>query len=282
MKALITWVNGHLLLHCNPYLSCMLAPVAFHLPLCRFGHPSINKLMNLQNLSRIDKTGPDTREILKTLKRACEACQRYAQSPLHSNYLLVTTITSTIPCPQIFSILQGRRSLKSNLSRPTFRLHTGWNICHQRYCEKPYPCVTSMFTLVYRTSLHMKLEDTSWYILSSQRRYVPYSHETYCRGVNILHMHFKQRKSLIRRAWNIVRMATLDTDIQAVLQTAVKAVINSVGPNGLVPTSPAFNPVFCSAFSSDFPSLPPNRSIGNQKKRSRPQRSLHLDKCSIR
>lgn len=254
-NAVVTRTNGHPFVHWNAHLKCMLTSVELRRLHRRFGHPSTYKLINLLERSEIQHLGPETRKILKGIKRTCDPCQSYAQKPRRFKFTLRDdkdfnhTIYADIFYIEVKPVLhivdeatyfQATRWLENVTSDTLWRaLRLYWIYV---YVGPPviiaHDAGKNFMGAVFQSNADM---------LHIRTKSIPVEAAHSMSIVERYH-------GPLRRGFQIIRREAPDTDKDAALQMAVKAVNDPVGPNGLIPTLLVFGALPHLGLPTDAPS----------------------------
>lgn len=228
---------GHAFIQWNPFLSCHFTKVELRRLHRRFGHPHVDKLINLLERSEVDSVTPETRVILLDIMRTCVACQTYAQKPRRFKFTLrddkdfnhtVYADIFYIDAKPILHVVDEATNYQAAQWLPTVSSQSLWRALRICWID------------VYLGPPDVIVHDAGKNFMA----------ESFASNADLLHIRTKavpvesansmtvveRYHQPIRRAYQTIKSESPDTDDAAALQMAVKAINDSVGPDGLVPT----------------------------------------------
>lgn len=199
----------------------------------RFGHPSTEKLYRV-----LERAGHDIeREALKHINKVCEHCQKYGKSPgrfrftirddVSFNHSIIVDIMYIDGKPVLHIVDEATRF---NAARwlPNISARTTWDVLRMAWIDTylgPPDFVVTDAGKNFTSREFSQLAGTVGTIAKS----VPVEAHWSIGTVERYH-------AVLRRAYHIVKEELPNLHIDIVVQMAVKAVNDTAGPDGLVPT----------------------------------------------
>ena len=214
-----------------------------------FSHPAPDKLFNLLKLARPDETNEETRRILEEIRTSCNACQRYGPTPLRFKTSLPNEddlkFGDEISMDLMF--LDGKPVLHIVDTATRFSAATFLDAHGEEYgqsVEGIWKAFIETWCLLYigypnrlRTDQGAAFTSDRWRALSNQ-----------C-GIQLRLSGVKAHSSLgigerlhdpLRRIYRKIIEDHPDVNPREALKIAVKAMNDTIGENGLVPTRLVF------------------------------------------
>lgn len=254
LEAPVTRVRGHLFIQWNTLISCHLTEIELRRLHRRFGHPTTDKLMKLLERSGLEQIDSDTRCTLSNIERTCERCQRYAQKPRRFKFTLredkdfnhtVYADVFYIEGKPILHVVdevtyfQSARWLK-DMSAET--LWTALRMCWIDVYLGPPDIIAHDAGKNFMAAAFQSNADML--IITTKSIPIEAAH-----SMSIV----ERYHAPIRRAYKIICDEAPDMDKDTALQMSVKAINDSVGPDGLVPTLLVFGALPRLGLPSDRP-----------------------------
>lgn len=236
-RGLVSRVRGHPFIQWNPHISCLLTEVELRRLHRRFGHPSTDKLMKLLKRSTLENIGSGTRRILEAIEKHCDPCQRYAQKPRrfkftlrddkdfnHTVYVDIFYIESK-PVLHVVDEATNFQAAKWLENMSSEALWRALRMCWIDVYLGPPDIVAHDAGKNFMGAAFQANTD----MLHIRTKAVPVESANSMTVVERYH-------APLRKAFHIIRKEAPDMEKEEVLQMAVKAINDSVGPEGLVPT----------------------------------------------
>lgn len=229
--------HGHAFLTWNPITECMFTYNDLKRLHRRFGHPTVEKLMNLLRRADVDRVGDDTRKALTEITRSCDPCQRYAQPPRRFKFTLrdekffnqsLYVDIFTLDKKPVLHIVDESTKYQAARWLPDVSTEQVWRALRLAWIDT-YLGPPSLITYDAGKQFISKAFQSQSDLLHIDTRQVPVESPNSLTYVERYH-------EPIRKAYKCVKQEAPDLDSEAALQMAVKAVNDSTGPNGLVPT----------------------------------------------
>ena len=253
-SAPITRVNGHPFLQWSPITQCLLTETEIRRLHKRFGHPHADKLYHLLRRAEVD-VPPELRKALDDISGACEACQRNAQAPRRFKFALKDEreFNQTIYVDVCY--LNGRPALHV-VDEATNYQAARW---------LPAVSATAIWQALRLCWIDVYIGPPDVIAHDAGKGFVAGEFQA---SADMLHIATKpipvespQSMSAVeryhgplRRAYNIVSAESPNgTDSALLLQAAVKAVNDSVGPDGLIPTLLVYGAIPRLGLPNDLP-----------------------------
>jgi hypothetical protein len=221
----------------------------------RFGHPSAGRLLRLLSRAGYKEIQP---ELVKELTRICHFCQLNTKAPgrfkfslkddIDFNYEIIIDIMYLDGRPVLHIVdaataFQAARFLRKDVS--TKSVWEALRLCWiDVYLGPPDIIITDAGKQLTSTEFNQNAR-----AISIEVREVPVEAHHSIGKVERYHVP-------IRRAFNILKEELPDASTEGILQMAVKAVNDTAGPNGLVPTLLVFG-----AYPRMTREAPPSPSI---------------------
>ncbi|CRK29788.1 hypothetical protein BN1723_003653 [Verticillium longisporum] len=199
----------------------------------RFGHPSVEKLWNL--LQRADQDV--NRDALELINRFCHHCQIKGKSPqrfkfalrsdIDFNYEILVDIMHLDGKP-VLHVIDASTGFQSATFIPNFTARATWEALKRCWLDTYLgpPDVVTVDAGTNFASAEFRAEAR---LLGMTCHQIPVEAHWSIGKVESYH-------KPIRRAYEILKAESRDTSLESLLQGAVKAVNDTAGPNGLVPT----------------------------------------------
>eukprot|EP00171_Calliarthron_tuberculosum_P004960 IDg4960t1 len=234
----ITRVFGHPFYIWHPLLESLYTEVELQRLHRRFGHPHTDKLMNFLKRVELNKINSSTRAMLQNIAKRCQACQIYSYKPRRFKFTLRDDrdFNHTIYI-DIFYI-DGKPILHV-VDEATRYQAARW--LESASAESVWASLRLCWIDVYLEYLHIRTKT------------IPVEAAQSLSIVERYHMP-------VKKAYRRIMFEAPRIDKVAALQMAVKAVNDSVGPDGLVPTLL----VYGALPRLGFPSDPPAQSTRNR------------------
>lgn len=253
-KVPITRVRGHPFVQWNSFSSCHLTEIELRRLHRRFGHPSTEKLLNILHRAEIADIGPNTRKILSNIERTCGPCQTYAQRPRRFKFTLRDDkeFNHTIYA-DIFYI--DKKPILHVVDEATYFQSAKW--LENMEAETLWKALRGCWIDVYLGPPDFIAHDAGKNFMAAafQSNSDMLHIRTKAIPVEAAHsMSIVERyHTPIRRAYKIICKEAPDLNKETALQMAVKAINDSVGPEGLVPTLLVFGALPRLGLPSDPP-----------------------------
>ena len=230
--------NGHPFLLWNPFLHCFFTRAELQRLHRRFGHPHADKLYNLLRRARPDEVDHDTRKTLEAIVRHCQACQLYAQKPhrfkfslrdndVDFNHSIYVDILYIDGRPMLHVVdeatnYQAARWLRSGTAEALWKaLRLAWV---DVYVGPPdiiaHDAGKNFMAQAFKNNTDF---------IHVQTKAVPVEAPQSMTVVERYH-------APLRKAYMVIKKEAPELDNDSALQAAVKAVNDTAGPDGLVPT----------------------------------------------
>lgn len=140
VKTRINRVMAHPFIQWDTCISCMLSVVDLKRLSRRFEHPITDKLMKLLERSNIADIGPESRRVLKDIKKDVVHATPMLKNRDVSSSPCERTRISTIRFTPIFFTSRTSQSYTSLMKQHTFNLLAGWRICRLKTYGEHYAC----------------------------------------------------------------------------------------------------------------------------------------------
>lgn len=203
----------------------------------RFGHPTADKLLNLLKRSDIDQVDSATLSILEEISRRCRLCQFNAQRPRRFKFSLksekdfnqqIYVDVMHLEGKPVLHVVDEATRYQAARWLPDVGADTVWNALRLCWID------------VYIGPPDVITHDAAKYFLA----------ESFRSNSSMLHiatkpvpvespnsMTYVERYHVpLRRAFKIMKAEAPNLNEESLLQSSVKAINDSVGPDGLVPT----------------------------------------------
>ena len=231
--------NDHPFIRWNMMTHCLLTETELRRLHRRFGHPSAEKLHSLLRRADItDATDPDLRQTLEAISRECEACQRNAQAPRRFKFAYhdEKEFNHTIYVDVFY--LNGRPVLHV-VDEATKYQAARWlsSVSAAAIWQSLRLCWIDVYIgppdiIAHDAGKGFVADEfqASSEMLRISTKPIPVESPQSMATVERYH-------ASLRKAYNIIAADSPEgTDPAVTLQAAVKAVNDSVGPEGLIPT----------------------------------------------
>lgn len=247
--------RGHPFILWDPHISCMLTNTELHRLHRRFGHPSADKLMKLLQRAELPDVGPETRKVLEKIERSCEPCQIYAQKPRRFKFTLredkdfnhsIYADVFYIDGKPVLHVVDEATNFQAAKWLKDMQAETLWRALRMCWIDVyvgPPDLVVHDAGKNFMANAFQANTD----MLHIRTKSVPVESANSMTIVERYH-------SPIRRAYNIIQKECSSMDREECLQMAVKAINDSVGPDGLVPTLLVFGALPRLGLPTDNPS----------------------------
>jgi hypothetical protein len=216
--------------NCNP---CFLTSVELRRLHRRFGHPSVGRLQNV-----LERAGHDVdRGTLEYLTKYCEHCQKYGQSPgrfkfnlrddVNFNYSIIVDIFYISGKPVLHVVDEGTRYQAGQWLQNISATHT-WDTLRKCWID------------TYLGPPDQLVADSGKQFTSKE-----FAQHANTMGIKVKIVPVEAHNSIgiveryhgpIRRAYLIITTEIQGIDKDMALQMAFKAINDTAGPDGLVPT----------------------------------------------
>ena len=203
----------------------------------RFGHPSATKLYNLLKKPGYEDVDTDTHKVLEEIVKRCPPCQLYAKKPssfrftLHSeknfNQSIFVDICYIDDTAVLYVVDESTRYHAARFLRRV-TAEAAWRtllLCYIDTYLGPPDQITHDAGKQF-VSGHFQSQASLLYIATKE---VPIECANSMTFVERYH-------EPLRKAYNLVKAEAQELNRESALQTVVKAINDSVGPGGLVPT----------------------------------------------
>ena len=210
------------------------APSNFH---PHFMHPSVSKLYNLLRRATPERLDPETKMRLKEIYDSCHICQTYSTKPL--------TFQARCPDEIIFN-KEVRIDLMFLQGKPVIHVvDTGTNVSAARFLPSQSTDAISNTFMYCWVTIYTGYPPSMLTDQGSAFRSEAW--KAYCKRAQISRRHTgteshnshgpgESYHAMLRRVFNRISMQFPTLPTQLRLPTAVKAVNDTAGPNGLVPS----------------------------------------------
>jgi hypothetical protein len=199
----------------------------------RFGHPSVERLQRV-----LERAGHEVdKRVLNYLSKYCIHCQRHGQSPgrfkfnlrddVHFNHTIIVDIFYIQGKPVLHVVDEGTRYQAGRWLQNISAKHT-WDTIRACWIDTylgPPEQITTDAGTNFTSKEFSQLAST----MGTRIKVVPVEAHNSIGIVERYH-------NLIRRAYTIISVEIRDLDKDMALQMAFKAINDSAGPDGLVPT----------------------------------------------
>ncbi len=203
----------------------------------RFGHPSSEKLLNLLRRSELSDVDNDTRKMLDEIARRCHLCQMHAEKPRRFKFALRTDkqFNHTIYVDVLYI---DRKPIFHVVDEATRYQAARW--LPDVTAEAVRRAMKLCWIDVYVGPPDVIAHDAAKYFLASKfQTYADMMHITTnaipVESANSMSFVERYHKPL-KRAYKIMEKEAPSLDPESLLQGALKALNDSTGPDGLVPT----------------------------------------------
>ena len=234
-KITLTEDNGHLWIRWNPVVDCLLTDAEIRRIHRRFGHASAQKLYEL--LNRADRNEPGLKRTLEAIEKECEHCQRNAQAPrrfkfaFHDgrefNHIIYVDICYIRSRP-VLHVVDEATKYQAARWLPSISAKDAWD------------CLRACWIDVYIGPPDIIAHDAGRQFaggefqaamgtLRIEAKPIPIESPQSMAVVERYH-------ASLRKAYETIASEQPTGSPELLLQTAVKAVNDSVGPDGLIPT----------------------------------------------
>ncbi len=233
-----------------------------------FSHPATDKLLNLLKLARPWETDSETKDILEEIKKNCETCQRFAPPPIRFKVTLPTEDELVFGDELSIDLMwiDGKATLHiidtaTRFSAATFLDSHGENFGQS--VEGVWMAFVNTWCLMY-TGYPNRLRTDQGSVFTSER----WKHKMDMAGIQLRLSGVKAHNSLgigerlhepLRRIYKKIKTDHPTADPKYILNIAVKAMNDTIGENGLVPSRLVFGII------PRFPIL--NSDLPEQKER---------------
>jgi hypothetical protein len=212
---------------------CFLTNTELHRLHCRFGHPSVSRLRKV-----LERAGQVVdKEALEYLTKYCEHCQRYSQSPgrfkfnlredVSFNYSIIVDIFYITGQPVLHVIDEGTR-YQAGRWLQDISAKTTWDTLRLCWIDTylgPSDQITADAGKNFASREFSQLAST----VGTKVKIVPVEAHN---SVGIV----ERYHGPVRRAYYIITAEVRDINKDMALQMAFKAINDSAGPDGLIPT----------------------------------------------
>lgn len=237
----VTRLNGHTYIQWDPIIKCHLTKNELRRLHRRFGHQATDKLMNLFESYDIDNIGPETRRVLDIISRTCDACQVYTQKPRRFKFTLRDDVTFNHTIYADILYIENKPILHV-VDKATRFQAAAWLMTVN---------AESLWIALRRCWIDIYLVPPDIIAHDAGKNFMSRSFEA---NVDMLHITTKaipveSAKSMsivgrchspLRKVFKILKKESPDLNDDDALQMSVKAINDSIGPNGLVPTLVVF------------------------------------------
>lgn len=228
---------AHPFVRWNPLQHCFFTYTELKRLHKRFGHPHSDKLYNLLKRADVSNVDSTTRAHLEEIARRCRPCQTYAQAPRRFKFALRDDkeFNHTV-FVDIFYV--NKKPVLHVVDEATRYQAARWlsNVTAESVWRAMRLCWIDVYLGPPDIVMHdagkqfvARVFQTNAELLHIETRDVPIETPNSMSYVERYH-------NPIRHAFKIVTAEAPDLDPEAALQTAVKSVNDSIGPDGLVPT----------------------------------------------
>lgn len=229
--------SGHMFLEWNQYFTQNFSKAQLHHLHLHFMHPSSTKMYNL--LRRADPVGTsgETKRILEDIGKSCHACQTYATGPItfqvrfpdkvvFNNEILIDVMY--LDNKPVLHIVDAGTNFMSARFLPALDTETVWNTLLYSWI-----LMYTGFPSTIRTDQGSTFTSSEWKQRCKEAsvtlKYTgTESHNSLGAG--------ETYHAMLRRVYNKVSLSFPQAPAQLRLCTAVKAINDTAGPDGLVPT----------------------------------------------
>ena len=217
----------------NPLYDCFLTDVELRRLHRRFGHPSVNRLRRV-----LERAGHEVDSaILNHLTKVCHHCQKHGKSPgrfrftlrddVEFNYCIIVDIMYISGKPLIHVVDEATRYQAGRWLN---------NLTAKHLWEKLQECWINTY-----------LGPPDWIVHDAGTNFIAkeFQQNAFSQGIQTRDVPIEAHNSIgiveryhgpIRRAYEIIAAELPDLDKYAALQMAFKAINDTAGPDGLVPT----------------------------------------------
>lgn len=235
---------GHAFLMCHSSLysyitesfvqnPCYLTEVELRRLHLRFGHPSVRRLQQL-----LDRAGHEVnKEALEHLTKYCHSCQKHGKSPgrfrftlqddVEFNYNIIVDVMYIDNRPVLHVVDEATR-FQAGRWLPNISAKTTWDVLKMCWIDSylgPPDMITSDAGKNFASKEFKEYAGT----MGIRTKVMPVEAHNSVGMVERYH-------GPLRRAYQIIRTELPDLSEEAVLQMAFKAINDTAGPEGLVPT----------------------------------------------
>lgn len=236
-QAKIQRIFGHPFLRWSPTLQCICNTTELRRLHRRFGHPAANKLHKLLLRARPQDVSSTTWQALKDISQTCELCQFESLRQKRFNFTLrddkdfnhsIYVDIMTLEKKPVLHIVDEASRYQATKWLPTVSSAAIWRSLRLAWIDAflgpPDLIVTDAANALTSEAFR---SNASFFQINTKA--VPVEAAQTMSVVERYH-------EPLRRAYRIIRKEAIDMDSESALQAAVKAVNDSVGPDGLVPT----------------------------------------------
>lgn len=253
-STLVTRQNGHPFIEWNPLLQCFFTEQELRRLHRRFGHPSTDKLMNFLKRADENNLKSNTRSILQNIVKSCTACQLYAQKPRRFKFTIRENkeFNHTVYV-DIFYI--DNHPILHVVDEATNYQAAKW--LRRVNTESVWKALKLCWIDVYIGPPEVIAHDAGKNFMSKEFQANAHLFDIKTKPIPVECPHsmtvVERYHAPIRRAYKIIRKEAPNLEKESALQTAVKSVNDSVGPNGLIPTLLVYGALPRLGFPSDPP-----------------------------
>ena len=221
----------------------------------RFGHPSVDKLAALLRRADPKKFSESTRNALQKITDECRLCQFESQRPRRFKFTIRDEKTFN---PSIYIDVQyiDSKPILHVVDEATLYQAARW--LDKVSAEEVWKALRLCWIDVYVGPPDMITHDAATNFLSKNFGYNASLMHISTKSVPVeaeYSMSIVERyHSPLRRAYRIIRAEAPSMDKESALQAAVKALNDSAGPDGLIPTLLVYGALPRLGFPTDGPS----------------------------
>ena len=235
--ARVTRKFGHPLVTWNPFIKCMFTVQELSRLHRRFGHPQAMKLFNFLKRAEPEKIDRKTRSRLEKIVKYCKLCQLHSQKPRRFKFTLredknfnevIYVDIVTIDKKNALHVVDEATRYQAARWLPSMTADDVWRALRMCWIDV-YVGPPDLIAHDAGKNLVAKAFQLNAGLMKIDTKPVPVESPNSMTYVERYHVPLK-------RAYAIIRKDLPKISDEEVLQYAVKAVNDSVGPDGLVPT----------------------------------------------
>ena len=250
----VTRIYNHPFIAWNPAMECLFSATELRRLHRRFGHPSAEKLNALLRRTDYDVDN-ETRETLEAISRECEPCQRHAQAPRRFKFALhdekqfnsiIFVDVCYIESRPVLHVVDEATNYQAARWLPNVAADTIWQALRLCWID------------VYVGPPDVIAHDAGKGFTAGQFQASADMLHITTKGIPVESPHsmsaVERYHAPLRRAFNIIAAeCPANADRDFILQAAVKACNDSVGPDGLIPTILVFGTIPRLGLPNDLP-----------------------------
>lgn len=221
----------------------------------RFGHPHVDKLYNLLKRSEVSNVNAATRKTLQQIEKSCGPCQEYAQRPRRFKFTLRDDVDFNHTVYADIFYIDGQPILHVVDEATRFQA-ARW--LSRVTSESIWQALRRCWIDVYLGPPDVIAHDAGKNFMGRAFQANADMMHIKTKSIPVEAAHsmsiVERYHKPIRRAFNVIKKEAADLDKEDALQMAVKAINDSTGPDGIVPTLLVFGALPRLGLPNDQPS----------------------------